>query len=219
MQPNSIPEAGCVCEASPPTQMGPDLLKSSNRPHFTMSAAHLTRSLWCIRWGNHLDLILYNVPVNIGEKLILRCILFSLSLQRCSAHSGHTVIVLLLAWPRVCVCVCCVCFTWQETGTMLWLCLLFRNALASPAQHTQLALPSDGAKRGKGRDRQRTGTVTTNQLLSLSLFPSVSCYWWNKDNEFKPMLSHTDPRLNWFIHWQRWPPQAWKQLLFCQRVS
>ena len=46
------------------------------------------------------------MPVNIGEKLILRCILFSLSLQRCSAHSGHTVIVLLLAWPRVCVCVC-----------------------------------------------------------------------------------------------------------------
>lgn len=95
---------------------------------------------------HNIPLFLYNVPVYLkihksSDPFYYRFQFDALLIL------GHTV-VFLLAWPGVsgcvCVCVCCLYFTWQESGTMLRLCLLFRNALGSPAQRKQLALPSDG---------------------------------------------------------------------------
>lgn len=62
--------------------------------------------------------------------------------------------VLLIRAPQLCcpwyglecefaVCVwyvCCLCFTWQQSGTMLWLRLLFGNAPCSPAQCHQMKM-------------------------------------------------------------------------------
>lgn len=70
---------------------------------------HLTSSLLCIRWGNHLVHSrphFYVMRLIFGNILISWPILLLLSLWRCSAHLGHTVVVLLLAWPGVSLCVC-----------------------------------------------------------------------------------------------------------------
>lgn len=82
----------------------------------------------------------------------------------------------LLAWP--CMCVCGLYFTWQGSGTMLRLCLLFRNAPGSSAQHTPLALPTQGERRGKALT---AGRSSRSWWAALALTPSTSCYWSNRD--------------------------------------
>lgn len=57
---------------------------------------------------------------------------------------GHTVVSAPGTASSV---VCCLRFSWRKTGTMLRLCLLFRNAPSGPAQRTQLALASNGDTR------------------------------------------------------------------------
>lgn len=73
--------------------------------------------------------------------------------------------------------VCCLCLTWQDSGTMLWLCLLFHNALGSPAQRTQLALPS-GRESSMGKIRL---TETEMFMKSSALCSSIFCYWSKQD--------------------------------------
>lgn len=72
----------------------------------------------------------------------------------------------LLASPVVSVC--CLCFTWQESGTTLWLCLLFCNTLGSPTQDTT-GSANRWREMQRANERPGAGAVTTNQLLSLSL--------------------------------------------------
>lgn len=91
--------------------------------------------------------------------------------------------VVLLALPVVSVC--CLCFTWQESGTTLWLCLLFCNALGSPTQDTTGS--ANGWRETRwANERPGAGTVTTNQLPSLAI--SLMSRYWSKQDVFSSSM-------------------------------
>lgn len=69
----------------------------------------------------------------------------------------------------ICRHVCWLYFTWQESGTMLWLHLLFRNTLFRPPHTTGTAVRFTD----RGHEQSR--------VISCSLCHSVSCYWPKED--------------------------------------
>lgn len=88
------------------------------------------------------------------------------------------------------VSMCCFCFTWQDSGTLLWLCLFFCKAMGSPAQWPQLALPS-GRESDMGKVKKLSEGRNTHEISSFS----ISCSWSKHVIISKNMLFNFRPML------------------------